>query len=147
MLYVAVGTQTAAAKTALTLISAATIRPRVCSHQYSNIGTVSVDSAFQVQAKRFTAAGTTTGVTPATTDSGDPASTLTAGTNASAEPTYTANTVLDDTAVNPRSTFRWVAYDPSAELLMPATAANGIGYLVNALGGATTVNVKAEVKQ
>lgn len=147
MLYAVQGTQTAAAKTALTIISAATIRPRLKSFTLSNIGTVSVDSAFEIQAKRFTAAGTTTGVTPAALDSGDPAATFTAGSNASAEPTYTANTLMKDLAVNPRSTYRWVAYEQAAEIMLPATAANGVGFLLNALGGAVTVLVDAEVQQ
>ena len=147
MLYAVQGTQTAAAKTALTIISAATIRPRIKSFTYSNIGTVSVDSGFEIHAKRFTAAGTTTGITPAAMDSGDPAATFTAGSNASAEPTYTASTLLKQLSVNPRSTYRWVAYEQAAEILLPATAANGVGFLLNALGGATTVVVDAEVQQ
>jgi hypothetical protein len=147
MLYTAVGTQTAAAKTALGITSTAAIRPRIVGFTLSNIGTVSVDSAMQIQAKRFTAAGTSTAVTPAASDSGDPAATFVAGSNHTVEPTYTASTTLKDLAVNPRSTFRWVAYEQRAELLMPATAANGIGFLVNAIGGALTVNVDCEVLQ
>lgn len=147
MLYTCVGQQTAAAKTALTVIATATVRPRVASFILSNIGTVSTDSGFQIQLKRFTAAGTTTGITPAPSDSGDPAATFTAGSNASAEPTYTASTVLEDVSVNPRSTFRWVAEDPGAEPCAPATAANGFGWFLNALGGAVTVNVSARIRQ
>lgn len=147
MLYTVVGTQTAASKTALTIISTAAIRPRICEFTLSNGGLVSTDQSYQVQLKRFTAAGTTTAVTPASTDSGDPAATFTAGSNATVEPTYTSNTTLRDLFVNPRSTFRWVAYDQRSELIMPATAANGIGFFLNALGGATTVNCDASVAQ
>lgn len=147
MIYRAQGTQTAAAKTALTLVSTAAVRPRLLAFNLSNIGTVSTDAGFEVQLKRFTAAGTTTAVTPAAVDSGDPASVFTAGSNATVEPTYTASTVLADVAVNPRSTFRWVALEQRDEVILPATAANGVGFLLNTLGGATTVVVDATVME
>lgn len=146
-IYRATGTQTSAAKTALTLISTAAIRPRLIAFNLSQVGTVSTDSGFEIQVKRFTAAGTTTAVTPAAVDSGDPASTFTAGSNATVEPTYTANTTVEDVSVNPRSTFRWVALEQRDEVIMPATAANGVGFLVNALGGATTIVCTATVMQ
>lgn len=147
MIFKATGTQTAAAKTILTIISTATVRPRLLAAVYSNVGLVSSDSNWQVQGKRFTAAGTTTAVTPSITDSGDPAATFTAGSNATAEPTYTANTTFTDEGINPRNTYRWQAYDPRDEIILPATAANGIGWLLNALGGAVTAQVEATVLQ
>lgn len=144
-LYSVAGSQTAAAKTALTVISAATIRPRITEFKYSNIGLVATDSGFEMQAKRCTTAGTTTGVTPSPMDSGDPAATFTAGSNASAEPTFTASTVVDDTSVNPRGIYVWRGYDPSAYIVLPATASNGMGFFVNALGGAVTIVAEAKV--
>lgn len=147
MIFKAIGTQTAGAKTALTVISTATIRPRLLAALYSQVGAVVLDSNWQVQGKRFTVAGTTTAVTPASTDSADPASTFTAGSNATVEPTYTANTTFTDIGINPRSTFRWVAYDQRDEIILPATAANGIGFLINALGGAISTQVEATVLQ
>lgn len=144
-LYAAQGTQTAAAKTALVVISASTIRPRLVEFKYSNVGTVSTDSGFQMQLKRCTTTGTTTAVTPSPMDSGDPAATFTAGSNASAEPTYTSNTTMDDTSVNPRSIYRWAPNDPSGYIVLPATASNGVGFFVNALGGATTIVADAKV--
>ncbi len=146
-LYSVQGTQTAAPKTALTIVSAATIRPRLLAFNLSNIGTVSTDSGFEIILKRFTAAGTTTSVTPAAVDSGDPAAVFTAGSNATVEPTYTANTTIRDVAVNPRSTFRWVALEQRDEVILPATASNGVGFLLNTLGGATTVVVDATVME
>lgn len=146
MLYKCVGTKTSAL-TALTIISAATIMPRIKSFKLSNTGTVSTDSNFEVTVKRFTAAGTTTAITPASPDPGAPAATFTAGSNATIEPTYTANTLLEDVAVNPRSVFSWFPEGPDADLVLPATAANGVGFLVAALGGATTVIVAAMVQQ
>lgn len=147
MIFKAVGTQTAAAKTILTIISAATIRPRLIAAVYSQVGNVVLDSNWQVQGKRFTAAGTTTAVTPASTDSADPAATFTAGSNATVEPTYTANSTFTDFGINPRSTYRWVAYDPRDEIILPATAANGIGFFLNVIGGAITPQVEASVMQ
>jgi hypothetical protein len=147
MLYTCVGTQTAAAKTALGVVATAAVRPRLVGFTLSNIGVVATDSGFQIQVKRFTAAGTSTAITPAPADSGDPASTFTAGSNHSAEPTYTANTTFKDVSVNPRGTARWQAYEQRGELVAPATAANGFGFFVNALGGAVTVNADAEVMQ
>lgn len=147
MIYAAQGTQTAAAKTAQTIVSTANGRPRLIEYKLSNVGAVTVDSQFEVQLKRFTAAGTTTAVTPVTTDPTDPAATLmTFGSNASAEPTYSGNPI-DDQGVNPRGLYRWTAYDPRAEIILPATAANGVGFLVQALGGAVTIIVDSKVLQ
>jgi len=126
MIYAAQGSQSAGAKTALTLVSTANGRSRLLEFIYSNVGAITVDSQFEVQLKRFTAAGTSTAVTPTSTDPSDPAATLfTAGSNATVEPTYTAGSVINDTGVNPRGVFRWTAYAPDAEVILPATAANG----------------------
>jgi len=146
-IYTVQGTQTVTATTALTVISASTIRPRIIRFCLSQVGTVSSDSQFRVQAKRFTAAGTAgTSPTPAARDSGDPAATFTAGSALSAEPTYTANTTQKDISVNPRGIFTWTAVDGRDEILLPATTANGVGWLVTTLGGATTVVVDADVQ-
>lgn len=147
MIYKFTGTQTAAAKTALGVQSTAAIRPRILSYVLSNTGTVSTDSGFEIQIKRSTTAGTSTALTMNGVDSGDPAATVVGGSNFSAEPTYTANTLLDDVSVNPRSTYRWVAYEQRDELVAPATANNGFGWFVNALGGATTIICTATAMQ
>ena len=148
MIYAAQGTQTVTAKTALVAVSTANGRPRIIEYKLSNVGAITIDSQFEIQAKRFTVAGTTTAVTPAATDPSDAAASLvTFGSNASAEPTYTANSTIDDTGVNPRGIYRWTAYDPSAEIILPAVAANGVGFLVTVLGGAVSVIVDAKVRQ
>lgn len=148
MIYAAQGSQSVAAKTALTLVSTNNGRSRLLEFIYSNVGTISVDSNFEVQLKRFTVAGTTTAVTPTPTDPSDPAATLfTAGSNATVEPTYTAGAVINDNGINPRGAFRWTAYAPDAEVILPATAANGLGFLVAVLGGASTVIVDVKVRQ
>jgi hypothetical protein len=99
----------------------------------SSVATVA-DNAGEYFLQRYTAAGTSTSVTPQALDSGDPAATATAGVNHSAEPTYTSNAVLLRLATNQRATFRWVAA-PGYELKLPATAANGVGLLANAIAG------------
>jgi hypothetical protein len=148
MIYASQGTKGITAQTALTLVSTANGRPRIIEYKLSNVGAVTVDSQFEVQVKRFTVAGTTTAVTPSGTDPSDPAATLfTAGSNATVEPTYTAGVIIDDTGVNPRGIYRWTAYDPSAEIILPATAANGVGFFVAVLGGAVSVIVDAKVRQ
>jgi len=148
MIYAAQGSQSAGAKTALTLVSTANGRSRLLEFIYSNVGAITVDSQFEVQLKRFTAAGTSTAVTPTSTDPSDPAATLfTAGSNATVEPTYTAGSVINDTGVNPRGVFRWTAYAPDAEVILPATAANGLGFFLATLGGATSVLVDVKVRQ
>lgn len=146
-IYSARGTQTAAAKTALVVTSTAAIRPRIKKLIGSNIGAVTLDSQIEVQVSRFTNPGTTTAVTPAGYDSGDPAATLIFGSNATVEPTYTANTLLTSLIYNPRGSQIWQAYDKDAEILLPATASNGAGALLNTLGGGVTVAVTAEVQQ
>lgn len=76
--------------------------------------------------QRITADGTNTGVTPAPLDPADAASSAQGGENCTAEPTYTANTVMLSVPLNTRATFRWVAA-PGSELVAPATNENGFG--------------------
>ena len=100
------------------------------------------DNAIQWFLQRYTAAGTSTAVTPTALDPGDPAATSTAGQNHSVEPTYTASLILFHLALNQRATHRWIA-DPNGPIVIPATANNGVGlYPVNA---AFTGNVDAAI--
>ena len=73
-----------------------------------------------------TAAGTGTLVTPNPLDPDAPAALLTSDENHTVEPTFAAGSELIDFDLNQRATFRFVAA-PGGELLVPATAANGIG--------------------
>lgn len=96
------------------------------------------DNVLRGVAQRFTAAPTSTAITPRATDPGEPASVTTAGQDASAEGTYTASTELFDLDLNQRASFRWLAA-PGSELVTPDTAANGIGIRMSSLaytGGA-----------
>jgi hypothetical protein len=136
-------------KTALILGSTANIRPRLKAFDWSTLGVPTSDQGVDIQIRRATALGTSTSYTLQNTDPSDSAVTpvLTAGTNCSVEPTYPAGFMFDR-AFNPRLTHQWAAYDPSAELIMPATATNGIGFQVIAIGGgAGNFNVNAQVLQ
>jgi hypothetical protein len=121
-----------ATKTALTLISATTVRPEIYDLEMG-FSSAPADAAFQVFAQRFTAAGTAgSSNTPSPLDPSDPACQATSGQGLSAEPTYTSGKILAHFALNQRATHRWIA-DQRGPLKMPATANNGIGlYAVNA---------------
>ena len=132
-----------ATTTILGLTSAATIRPCVFDLILSSDATPA-DNAGNYSLKRYTAAGTATAVTPVALDPGDPASLAASGKAHTVEPTYTAaSDVLGPFAVNQRPTFRWVAY-PEREIKLPATAANGVGLLVNGIAG-SAVNVLVDI--
>jgi hypothetical protein len=111
--------------TALVLVSTSAIRPEIYDMIVGSSATPA-DNALTIKVQRFTAAGTTTALTPQALDPADPASTSTAGKTATAEPTYTANAILWHIALNQRATHRWVA-DPRGPLKLPATASNGAG--------------------
>lgn len=122
-------------KTILTLISAATIRPRLYDLVIAS-GASPADVATILHLERFTAVGTEdSGFTPLPLDPDDPASAADYGVGVfSVEPTYTASEVLMKIALNQRATFRWVAA-PGSELVAPATADNGIGLQSQSSGG------------
>lgn len=114
-------------KTTQVLTSAATVRPKIYSFVLSTLG-AAADGVLEWIIQRFTVAGTTTAVTPRNIDPTDPSTAAaSAGTNASAEPTYTANSSLFDQGLNQRATYTWNAWTEGAQLCAPATAANGIG--------------------
>lgn len=123
----------AATKTIWGVAGTAAVRPMIADILIGSNATPA-DNASQWQALRFTAAGTSTAVTPTAVDSGDPAATAVCGKNHSAEPTYSPAVSLLDISLNQRATFRWVAA-PGYELKAPATAANGIGLQCQAVGG------------
>ena len=129
-----------AATSILGLTSAATIRPKVYDLVLGSDATPA-DNAAEYVLQRYTAAGTVTAVTPKALDPGDPASLASAGEAHSAEPTYTADAIMLQFAVNQRATFRWVAA-PGGEIVLPATAANGVGLqVIGIAGSAVNVNV------
>lgn len=97
------------------------------------------DNMIRVLGQKYTAAGTSTGVTPDGYDDADPAAQLSAGSNHTVEPTY-AGVPLLDVNVHLRSTFIWKLSEGQG-VIIPATAANGFG--LRALHGTVTNGVRA----
>lgn len=122
-----------ASTTILGLTSAATIRPKIFDLQIYSAATPA-DNAGEYYFQRYTAAGTATAVTPQATDNADPSSLASAGEAHTVEPTYTANAILLSIGGNQRASLRWLAV-PGAELVLPATAANGVGCVVAQIAG------------
>jgi len=115
-------------KTAVTVISSTSVRPRLFEFQ---VGLTTAPNSTDQQLEFLLGRTTTTGTagsnpTPLPVDPGDVAAVATAGITHSAEPTYTASSFLADQAMNQRAMFRWVAV-PGYEFLAPATASNCLG--------------------
>jgi len=133
----------AATKTPLILGATSAVRCFVPYFRVSATGTPATDVNAEIQVRRATALGTSTAYTPIATDSAAPASVVTAGVNATIEPTYSAGFIMD-VFFNPRAVVPWSAYDQLSELVAPATASNGIGWQCAAAGGiGTNINVEA----
>lgn len=111
--------------TALALASATTVKPKIYEAIFGTEGTPA-DNALVYNHQRFTLAGTADALNENALDPDDPASLATATGNHTVEPTYTANEEMLSVDLNQRATFRWIAA-PGGELILPATAANGIG--------------------
>lgn len=112
--------------TLLALEGATTIKPGIYDIVLGSAATPA-DQAAEYTLNRFTVAGTTTALAETPLDPDFPASLCTAGQPAiTAEPTYTADEIVLAFSLNQRATFRWVAA-PDGELVIPATAANGLG--------------------
>ena len=136
--YTEVGEQNAAAAiTILGVVSATTIRP---SLYFWSVGSAAapLDQAFNFMIKRFTAAGTSTAVTPQAHDPGDPAALATAGSDHTVEPTYTAGANMMSESLNQQNTFKWETL-PQYGIKMPATAANGLGLRFVVVSGGTAL--------
>lgn len=95
-------------------------------------GAAPADNAFTHLLQRCTTAPTGAAKTPNSLDPADTlASTIVATDTITADPTLTANAFLARKALNQRATFRWVAA-PYGELIIPATASNGIAHVLSA---------------
>jgi len=112
-------------KTAGVLTASTSVRAKLFHFILSTLG-AAADGVLEWRLRRFTAAGTTTAFTPNASDPADPVALAAGGSNASAEPTYTANSQMFDKGVNQRVTYTWYAPQDD-ELVVPATSANGIG--------------------
>ena len=113
-------------KTTLAVIASTLTRGKVHFFVVSVGGTPVSDYILQWLVRRFTVDGTRTAVVPTLLDSGSPVAQLGAGQNYTVEPTYAAINLFD-LAVHQRSLYQWNAA-PNAELVIPASAGNGIGW-------------------
>lgn len=96
------------------------------------------DAALLWTVQRCTAAGTSTGVTPQNLDPASATTEFDAGENHTIEPTYTAGANMLNIPTNQRATFRWVAA-PGGEIIIPATASNGLGVQTDTISTGTPV--------
>jgi len=114
-------------KTTLLLTATAATRPKIFHFAVSTTG-AAADGVLEWILQRSTAIGTTTAVTPRNIDATDPSTAVaTAGSNATTEPTYTANSSLFDQGINQRATYTWNAWTEGAQLVCATSANNGIG--------------------
>ena len=111
--------------TIIGLTSVATTRPMIYDLNFGSKA-APADNACGYELQRYTVAGTSTAVTPQALNPGDPAALASAGKAHTVEPTYTAAAILLRLTGNMRASVRWVAA-PQGELMLPATAANGVG--------------------
>lgn len=118
----AVGTD----KTLLTVIAAATVRPKIYKLSIGCAATPA-DQTASFSLLRFTAVGTEgSGFTPTKLDPASPASLCDCGVGTfSVEPTYTASSNLFQQSVYQRAPF--VFNCEGHEFIAPATADNGLG--------------------
>lgn len=141
--YAATGEQTVTATpgdTALAVLAVTTTRAKIHDLIFSQ-SAVPADTVIQWIVRRLTAVGTEgAGVVPVALDPDAPAAQLDGAENHTVEPTYTAATELHDFDLNQRASFRWVAA-PGGELVIPATATNGIG--ITPISAAYSGDVKA----
>ena len=117
----------------LGITSATTIRPRII---FANLSVTSTPADYMMRwvLQRYTAAGTATSVVPSPRDPAAPATLAAAGSNHTAEPTYTSAEIKLDTGLANRNTYPF--YCDSAPIILPATAANGVGFqVVGSTGG------------
>jgi len=116
--------------TPLLLIGSASVRAKIFHFVVSTTG-AAADGVLEWVVRRSTASGTTTAVTPRNLDATDPATAAaTAGSNATTEPTYTANSSLFDEGINQRATYTWNAWTEGAQLVVATSANAGIGMSV-----------------
>jgi len=105
---------------------------------YLHFGTESTpaDQAINLVAQRYSAAGTSTAVTPKPLDLADPAMLGVAGENHTVEPTYTAAEVMLSLSTHQRASIVYYA-PPGAEITVPATNAAGIGFQTDTISSGT----------
>ncbi len=120
--------RTASTTLSLGAVTANATRPRRQAWYHLIFGSeaAAADNPFLYILQRCSTSGTASAVTLQPLDPADAATELTAFENYTVEPTYTANLILLEIALNQRATFQWHAPD-GGRLITPATASNGLG--------------------
>ncbi|GAC1502139.1 MAG: hypothetical protein NVS1B6_08650 [Steroidobacteraceae bacterium] len=127
----------------ITLIGTSSIKPRLFRYKISSPATVADNSvAYQIQ--RCTTTGTVgSSVTPQALDPGDPAAGCTVGLAIfSVGPTLTAGAIVDSISINLRAWYEFQAA-PTKEIVIPASASNGLAWMPISLSGAAYANAFA----
>jgi len=119
---------TGALQTVTDLVRGAGVRPKLYEFTLST-GGVPEDTTVRWTVMRHTTVNTGAALTSHALDPDHPASVSTMLQASTAEGTYTAGSEMFDAAFNVRAAYRWVA-TPGSELIVPNTAANGIGVRV-----------------
>jgi hypothetical protein len=88
------------------------------------------------QLQRSTTTSTSTAVTPQALDPADAAAVSVAQSNSTIDPSLTAGALPLTVPLNQRASFRWVAA-PGSEIVVPATASNGVYTRTPTLNGGT----------
>lgn len=136
----AIAAQSSATVPQAQIVSAATVRPKIYDLVIGSPSTPADQAASWTLRRSTTASTGGTAITPSAIDPADPASLSSAMIAPSmSAPTLTSGLILLAWALNQRATFRWVAA-PGKELVMPATAANGIAMMNPVLTGAFNVS-------
>ena len=134
------GSQTVAGTTdsTITIERGASARAKVFEFSMGFTLATPSDDMLSCAAQRCSADGTGTSRTPNPYDPADAACVATCLTNHSVEPTYTANEELwGPLGIHMRATYRWVAV-PGKELVIPNSAAAGIGWFADDAGAGVT---------
>ena len=134
------GTQQAIAATAKTILALTAATATLTSAEVYELSTsvdgTPADNVLTWDLVRQTAAGTSTAVTPNALNGAKRAAGTVGSANFSGEGTITANSAVWELALNQRASFRWVAYGPDSELIIPAT--NLAGFALRAKSPAYT---------
>jgi hypothetical protein len=132
--------RTASTTASLGSLTADATRPRRLRVYEISFGSEATpaDAAILWTIQRCSAAGTSTSVTPQNLDTASSTTEYDAGENHTVEPTYTAGAILLNIPLNQRATYRWIAA-PGGELVLPATASNGLGIQTDTVSTGTPV--------